>query len=114
MTSLPNDPFPICPNYNVWYNSYNFGKPDLKESDCNWRTIKDLIQNITNNDEHQKTCITSQYTGVSIEGKSSDPIIAYKFSLPLETKVYHEYFIIDFGAVEETLAVFFGFSFGSC
>ena len=79
-----------------------------------------MIQNITNNDEHLKTCFTTQYSGLSHEGKSSfsEAIVKYKFALPLKAKaLHHEYFIIDsielIGSVGGTLGMFIGFSFSN-
>ena len=83
--------------------------------DCNWNVVRNLIQTITNNNEHPKTCITSQYPGLSQESYDKDAKIKYKFALPLKAKVYEEYFIIDsfglIGSVGGTLGVFIGFSF---
>ena len=111
MTSLPKGPYPICPNYNEWYS--NFNRAEM-ESDCNWSIVRDLIQNITNNDEHLKTCITTKYSGISHESSGEIGEIKYKFALPLKAKVYEEYFIIDLigliGSVGGTLGLFIGFS----
>merc|ERR1712016_133022 len=93
MTSLPNDPYSICPHYDKWWYGT---KTD--QFDCNWSIVGDLIQNITNNDEHLKTCLTTQYSGFSREVGISDikeAEIKYKFALPLKTKVYQAYLIID-------------------
>ena len=111
MISLPNNPYPICPNWMERIKHYI--------TDCNWNITRNLIQNITDNNEHQKTCITTQYYALSKEGKSTsgEAIIRYRFSLPLKTKVYEEYFIIDsiglIGSVGGTLGVFIGFSFSN-
>ena len=118
MTSLPNDPIATCPNYNEWY-IFGFNKSKEQELDCNWTIVRNLIQNITDNDEHLKTCVTTQYAGVSHERKSLDTEaqIKYNFALPLKAKVYEEYFIIDtiefIGSVGGTLGVFIGFSFSN-
>ena len=111
MTSLPNDPYPICPKYEGWYKIPYKGLI----LDCNWNVVRNLIQTITNNNEHPKTCITTQYPGLSRESSDKDAKIKYKFALPLKAKVYEEYFIIDsiglIGSVGGTLGVFIGFSF---
>ena len=111
MTSLPNDPYPICPKYEGWYKIPYKGLI----LDCNWNVVRNLIQTITNNNEHPKTCITTQYPGFSQESSDKDAKIKYKFALPLKAKVYEEYFIIDsfglIGSVGGTLGVFIGFSF---
>ena len=113
MTSLPNDPYQVCPNYKEWYE-YNWAKPEEVESDCNWSIVRDLIKNITDNDQHLKTCITTKYFGLSQESSGVlNAEIKYKFSLPLKAKVYEEYFIIDsiglIGSVGGTLGLFTGF-----
>ena len=114
ITSLPNDPYPICLNYNNWYSGINKG-----DSDCNFNIVNELIQNITNNDEHKKPCLTTQYYGSSHEWEISKYIaeFKYKFALPLKSKVYQEYLIIDsiglVGSVGGTLGVFIGFSFNN-
>ena len=115
MTSLPNDPYQICPKYK---ELQNWGKFDDLESDCHWKIVKDLIQNITNNDEHLKTCITTKYSGISSkESTEEETEIRYKFALPLKAKVYEEYLIIDsiglIGSVGGTLGMFIGFSFAN-
>ena len=75
-----------------------------------------MIQNITSNDEHLKTCITTEYSGLFQEnlGEDEEAEIKYKFALPLKAKVYEEYFIIDsiglIGSVGGTLGMFIGFS----
>ena len=115
MTSLPNDPLPICPNYDKWYAKDTIGK----ESNCNWLALRDLIQNITINEEHLKTCMTTQYLGKITIDQDQDPdsikaTFAYKFLSPLKTKVYEEYLITDgitlIGSVGGTLGLFIGFS----
>ena len=113
MTSLPNDPYPICLNYEEWYSK---GTID-KESDCNGYILGELIKNITINDEHLKTCITTQYFGkitFDKEHKWKFARIVYKFALPLKTKVHEEYLITDgftlFGSLGGTLGLFIGFS----
>ena len=114
ITSLPNDPYPICLNYNNWYSGINKG-----DSDCNFNIVNELIENITNNDEHKKPCLTTQYYGSSHEWEISKYIaeFKYKFALPLKSKVYQEYLIIDsiglVGSVGGTLGVFIGFSFNN-
>ena len=118
MTSLPNDIYRICPNYNEWYDKDTKGK----ESNCNWCTLRDLIQNITINEEHLKTCVTTQYLGemmVDLDNtmtmhKDNHTRIYYKFHLPIKTKVYEEYLITDaitlIGSVGGTLGLFISFS----
>ena len=113
MTNLPNDPFPICPNYDEWYDKDTKGK----ESNCNWHAVSDFIQNITINEEHLKTCVTIQYLGkITIDQDHDNPyvVISYKFVLPLKAKVYEEYLITDgntlIGSVGGTLGLFIGFS----
>ena len=112
MTSLPNDPYPICQNFHKW--SINKAEKDFY---CNWSIVKNLIENITNNDEHIKTCMTTKYSGISKESSVEEAEIKYKFALPLKTKVYEEYFIIDpiklIGTVGGTLGMFIGFSFSN-
>ena len=114
MTSLPNDPYPICPNYDEWYGN----DTKEKEANCNWNTLKELILNITTHEEHLKTCITTQYLGkitaeiIGEHGKYAE--IKYNFALPLEAMVYEEYLITDgttlIGSVGGTLGLFIGFS----
>ena len=113
MTSLPNDPIPICPNYDKWYAKDTIGK----ESNCNWLALRDLIQNITINEKHRKTCFIIQYLGkiiLDMPTKSKSARITYKFALPLRAKVYQEYLITDgitlIGSVGGTLGLFIGFS----
>lgn len=117
-TSLPNDPYPICPNYKEWYNT-NRKNISEKENDCNWRVVADLIQESAKMDEHLKTCNTTEYSGqITIDEERPLEIstyIKYKFSLPLKSKVYQEYLVIDIfgliGSVGGTLGMFIGFSF---
>ena len=120
MTSLPNDLYPICPNYSKWYDSNTKGK----ELDCNWQITKELIENIINNHELRKSCVTIQYLGkIMNDGKNSQTQelqydnhtrIYYKFASPLKAKVYKEYLITDaitlIGSVGGTLGFFIGFS----
>ena len=112
MMSLPNVSLPICQNYRY----YMFEGIKIN---CNWKIVDDLIKNITNNDEYLKACSTIQYSGFSHESSISDQgvEIRYKFDLPLKSKVYKEYLIIDsiglIGAVGGTLGVFIGFSFNN-
>ena len=112
MTSLPNVPYPICPNYEEWYSK---GKKE-KKSDCNGQILRDLIKNITINEEHVKTCVTTQYLGKITQHKIeyNGAYIRYKFALPLKAKVYEEYLITDgvtlIGSVGGTLGLFIGFS----
>ena len=123
MTSLPNDPYPICPLYDNWYNK----DPKEKELDCNWNVLHDLIQNITKNDEHTKTCFTTQYHGkITQEMDNEEEVVedngqitgngffVYTFAMPLKAKVYEEYLITDgftlIGSVGGTLGLFIGFS----
>ena len=118
MTSLPNDPFPICPNYDEWTDKdINYDEIIERESDCNWSIVNNLIRNITDNDKHQKTCIMTQYSGFYHEIFGEETGIRYKFALPLKAKVYEEYFIIDsiqlIGSVGGTLGMFIGFSFSN-
>ena len=108
MTSLPNNQYSICSNYQKWY-------PE-KKSSCSFN----LIQNTTNHDDHPKTCLTTQYSGLSLDGKTSkwyENSIKYKFALPLKAKVFEEYFIIDsiglIGSVGGTLGMFIGFCFSN-
>ena len=76
-----------------------------------------MIQNITINEEHLKTCVTTQYLG-KIEAEYDSvlnyAVILYKFALPLKAKVYEEYLITDgitlIGSVGGTLGLFIGFS----
>ena len=113
MTSLPNNLYPICPNYDEW----NGNDAKEKESNCNWHILRDLMQNITVNDEHLRTCVTTQFLG-KIVSSTTQPNknrwIEYKFTLPLTTKVYEEYLITDsitlIGSVGGTLGLFSGFS----
>ena len=121
MTSLPNDLYPTCINYNEWYESgLQQSTLDIMRSDCNWKIVRNLIQNITINDEHPKTCFTTQYSGLSRNDMILPPNeakIKYKFASPLKTKVYEEYFIIDtvglIGSVGGTLGMFTGYSFNN-
>ena len=112
MTSLPNDPYPICPNYDEWYDKDTNGK----ESNCNWHILRDLIKNITTNEEHLRTCITKQYLGKisDMKTKFNYVYIQYKFLVPLKAKVYEEYLITDgitlIGSLGGTLGLFIGFS----
>ena len=116
MTSLPNDPYPICPNYSEWLD-FVLQYKIKAELDCNWSLVRDLIKNITNNDEHLKACISTQYSGLFQESSGKETELKYKFALPLKAKVYEEYFIIDsiglIGSVGGTLGVFIGFSFSN-
>ena len=113
MTSLPNDPYRICSNFEEWYNDTKD-----KESNCNWIIIRDLIENITINEEHLKTCVTTQYLGQITadiyNGNVYASIITYKFTLPLKAKTYEEYLITDgitlIGSVGGTLGLFIGFT----
>ena len=113
MTSLPNAPYPICPNYEEWYSK----DTKERESDCNWHILRDLTKNITINEEHLKTCVTTQYLGkitVDARRQSKLAIIGYKFTLPLKAKVYEEYLIADgitlFGSLGGTMGLFISFS----
>ena len=134
-TSLPNDPYPICPNWKDWYDTYLY----RKRLDCD---LLNLFETVSDNDEYGKTCITTQYSSLSQESSDddakfigkinhlsqyggergegsfdNDAKIKYKFHLPLRAKVYEEYFIIDtiglIGSVGGTLGVFIGFSFSN-
>ena len=96
-----------------WYDKDSKGN----ESNCNWHALRDLIQNITINEEHLRTCVTDQYLGKITqdeEFKSNSVLIFYKFALPLKIKVYEEYLITDgitlIGSVGGTLGLFIGFS----
>ena len=113
MTSLPNEPYPVCPNYDEWYGKDTKGK----ETDCNWHILQDLIQNIISNEEHLKTCVTTQYSGEitsDVEDGRTYAQFEYIFALPLKAKVYEEYPITDsitlFGSLGGTLGLFIGFS----
>ena len=113
MTSLPNDPYPFFYNYDEWFEKDTKGK----ESNCNWNALRYLIQNITVNEEHLKTCATTQYLGkitYDLERTYKYAKIIYKFAIPLKAKVYKEYLITDgttlFGSVGGTLGLFIGFS----
>ena len=114
MTSLPNNPFPICEDYDKWYGKDAKGK----ESNCNWHILKDLVQHITINEEHLKTCVTTQYLGkITMDRKHEYKhavFLYYKFSSPLKAKIYEEYLITDgftlIGSVGGTLGLFIGFS----
>ena len=113
MTSLPNDPYPICPNYDEWYEKDTKGK----EVNCNWHILRDLIQNITFNEEHLKTCVTTQYLGKVVsdfEDKTKYATIGYIFASPVKAKVYQEYLIADgitlFGSLGGTMGLFISFS----
>ena len=113
MTSLPNEPYPVCPNYDEWYGKDTKGK----ETDCNWHILQDLIQNIISNEEHLKTCVTTQYLGEitsDVEDGRTYAQFEYIFALPLKAKVYKEYPITDsitlFGSLGGTLGLFIGFS----
>ena len=117
-TSLPNDPFPMCPYYTTWYNTDQRNISE-KESDCNWRVVADLIQQSMAMDEHMETCNTTEYSGqITVDEErplETSTYIRYKFSLPLKAKVYQEYLIIDtfglIGSVGGTLGLFIGFTF---
>ena len=112
MTSLPNNPYPICPHYDEWYANDTNGM----ESNCNWHILRDLIKNITTNEEHLRTCITKQYLGKisDMKTKFNYVYIQYKFLVPLKAKVYEEYLITDgvtlIGSLGGTLSLFIGFS----
>ena len=112
MTSLPNDPNPICLNYDEWYGK----DTNVKESNCNLHILRDLIKNITINEKHFKTCVTTQYLGkiTSEQEHQKFAAIVYKFASPLKAKVYEEYLITDgttlFGSLGGTLGLFIGFS----
>ena len=114
MTSLPNNPYPICPNYDEWYVK----DAKEKEANCNWHALRDLIQNITINEEHLRTCVTTQYLGKITFDEGYDAMkdteIMYKFTLPIKARVYEEYLITDgitlIGSVGGTLGLFIGFS----
>ena len=114
MKSLPNDRYPICPNYNEWFDN----NTKEKESNCNWYILREFVKNITLNEEHLKTCDTTQYLGkiildVEIEQNNFAKIV-YKLALPLKAKVFKEYFITDgitlIGSLGGTLSLFIGFS----
>ena len=89
-----------------------------KESNCNLQALRDLIQNITINDDHLETCFTTQYMGkITYDHTANnykDAKIFYKFALPLKAKVSEEYLITDtiklIGTVGGTLGLFIGFS----
>ena len=110
--SLPNDPYPICPDTSNIYQLIG---------DCNWEVVTNLISNITDHDEHLKTCLTNQFSGqITSEesiSASNEGGMKYKFALPLKAKVFQEYYIIEFmgliGTVGGTLGVFIGFSFSN-
>ena len=113
MTSLPNDPYPICHTYEKWYAK----DPNEREHDCNVHILRDLIKNITINEEHLKTCVTTQYLGritFDKEYETKYARIVYRYALPLKTKVYEEYLITDgitlFGYLGGTLGLFIGLS----
>ena len=114
MTSLPNDPYPFFYNYDEWFEKDTKGK----ESNCNWNALRYLIQNITINEDHFKTCVTTQYLGQITadiyNGNVYASIITYKFTLPLKAKTYEEYLITDgitlIGSVGGTLGLFIGFT----
>ena len=105
--------YKICSNYEKWYNDTKG-----KEFNCNWNIIRNLIQNITVNEEHLKTCVTTQYLGQITanipNGNIYASIITYKFTLPLKAKIYEEYLITDgitlIGSVGGTLGLFIGFT----
>ena len=122
MTSLPNDPYPICPYYKEWIDK----DTKEKESNCNWNVIKDFIQNVTVEQEDLKTCVTTKYLGeimkerdnsghtLILDRDDNNARIYYKFRLPQNAKVYEEYLITDtitlIGSVGGTLGLFIGFS----
>ena len=121
MTSLPNDPYPFFYNYDEWFEKDTKGK----ESNCNWNALRYLIQNITINEDHFKTCVTTQYLGnITLDRDNSqidnmndndtDARFIYKFTLPLKAKVYEEYLFTDgitlIGSIRGTLGIFIGFS----
>ena len=58
-TSLPNEYYPICLNYEDWYGKR--GNLTDPEYDCNWGIVKDLIEDIITVDERLKTCTTIEY-----------------------------------------------------
>ena len=110
---MPNYPYPICLSYDEWNGKDTKGK----ESNCNWHVLRDLIHNISINEEHLKTCVTTQYLGkITYDGSENFEYasIVYKFAIPLKTKVYKEYLITDgntlIGSVGGTLGLFIGFS----
>ena len=116
MTSLPNNLYPICHNYDEWHGN----DTKEKESNCNWQILRDLIQNITVNEEHLKTCVTTQYLGkitLDAERTYEHARISYNFALPLKAKVHEEYLITDgitlIGYVGGSLGLFIGFSFSN-
>ena len=113
MTSLPNVTYPICPNYNEWFDN----DTKEKESNCNWYVLRELVQNITMHGDHLKTCDTTQFLGkifFDVEREQNFAKIIYKLALPLKAKVFKEYFITDgitlIGSLGGTLSLFIGFS----
>ena len=50
-TSLPNEHYQICPNYEEWYGNVLKGNLTKPEDDCNWEIVRDLIRDITTSDE---------------------------------------------------------------
>ena len=100
-----------------WYDEWFGQDAKRKESNCNWNILSDLIQNVTVNEEHLKTCVTTQYLGkITFDSKFDIKFIqiVYKFPLPLKAQVYEEYLITDgitlVGSVGGTLGLFIGFS----
>ena len=118
-TSLPNEHYPICPNYEDWYDTVlNLTK---LEDNCNWDIVRDTIENSITEDERLKTCITIDYNGKIMTEEnyqeSNELGIQYKFAFPLSTKVYQEFLITDtidlVGAVGGMLGLFIGFCFSN-
>ena len=123
--TLPNNPYPICQNFDNWYKNWN-----CTDCDCNLKIIKDIFNNITMNKKQPRSCAITQYSGKMMSdriykkyqiekwfGYSQLVQINYYFAKPLVAQVYNEYIIFDtigmIGAVGGTLGLFIGFSFNN-
>ena len=115
--TLPNVKYPICQNYENWFDDDN-----CEECDCNMKIINDIIKDIETNDECPRSCSITQYsiTNEYVKEYSGDTsaYIVYKFASPsLMVNVFEEYILFDaigmIGSVGGTLGLFIGFSFSN-
>ena len=82
-TTLPDEYYQICPNYEDWYDNVLKGNHTGSEDDCNWGIIRDLIEDIITEDQHLKSCVTVDYSGKIMTEKndqeSNELGIQYRF-----------------------------------
>ena len=98
-TTLPEEFYPICPNFEEWYENILSGNHTVAEDDCNWGVVRDLMKEIIIKDEWLKSCVAIDYSGKimtennDLEGNELG--IEYKFAFPLRAKVHQEFLITD-------------------